>query len=224
MRRILVAGNWKLNGNSHSVVRLASAVVQGARELTEVDIAVCPPYVYLPAVQAQLAGSRVALGAQDASVQDRGAFTGEVSAPMLKDCGCRCVIVGHSERRSLFGEQDQDTAYKFAAVRRQGLMPLLCVGETLDEREQGVTEAVVARQLDAVLALEGAGALTDAVIAYEPVWAIGTGRTATPQQAQDVHAFIRSRIARQDAGVAAKTRILYGGSVKSANAAELFAM
>lgn len=224
MRRILVAGNWKLNGDSQSVVSLASGVVQGARELTRVDIAVCPPYVYLPVVQARLNGSPVMLGAQDVSEQDAGAFTGEVSAPMLKDCGCHCVIVGHSERRSLFGEQDQDTARKFAAARRQGLTPILCLGETLDEREQGVTESVVARQLDAVIALEGVAALADAVVAYEPVWAIGTGKTASPQQAQDVHAFIRRRIAQQDGSVAAKTRILYGGSVKSTNAAELFAM
>ena len=171
-----------------------------------------------------LANSSIAVGAQDVSEQDSGAFTGEVSAPMLKEFGCTCVIVGHSERRALYGEKDDDTARKFAAARKQGLTPILCVGESLEEREQGITEAVVARQLDAVIALEGVTALADAVIAYEPVWAIGTGKTATPQQAQDVHAFIRGKIAVLDASVAEKVQILYGGSVKGSNAAELFAM
>lgn len=224
MRRILVAGNWKLNGSKASIQNLVTAIVAGAESLTEVSIAVCAPYVYLPLTAELLSHSAVALGAQDVSEQDSGAFTGEVSAPMLQEIGCKYVIVGHSERRALFGERDADTARKFAAARRQGLIPILCLGESLAEREAGTTEAVVARQLDAVLDLEGVQALNAAVIAYEPVWAIGTGKTATPAQAQAVHAFIRERIAVLDAAVAAKVQILYGGSVKGSNAAELFAM
>lgn len=224
MRRILVAGNWKLNGNKASIQQLVTSIAAGVSDLTKVSIAVCAPYVYLPLTAELLSSSAVALGAQDVSEQDSGAFTGEVSAAMLLEVGCRYVIVGHSERRSLFGEKDADTARKFAAARKQGLIPILCLGESLAEREAGQTEAVVARQLDAVLALEGVQALNDAVIAYEPVWAIGTGKTASPEQAQAVHAFIRERIAAQDAKVAAKVQILYGGSVKGSNAAELFAM
>ncbi|WP_298610345.1 triose-phosphate isomerase [uncultured Thiothrix sp.] len=224
MRRILVAGNWKLNGNKASIQQLVNSIVTGANELTKVSIAVCAPYVYLPLTAELLGSSAVALGAQDVSEQDSGAFTGEVSAPMLLEIGCKYVIVGHSERRALFGEKDGDTARKFAAARKQGLIPILCLGESLAEREAGQTETVVARQLDAVLELEGVQALSDAVIAYEPVWAIGTGKTATPEQAQAVHAFIRERIAAQDEAVAKKIQILYGGSVKGSNAAELFAM
>ncbi|PIE00469.1 MAG: triose-phosphate isomerase [Thiothrix nivea] len=224
MRRSLIAGNWKLNGSGASVETLVNGILAGAADLSDVSIAVCAPYVYIPQVAQLLQGSSVALGAQDVSEHNAGAFTGEVSAPMLEEFGCQYVIVGHSERRALFGERDEDTAAKFAAARKQGLTPILCVGETLEEREQGVTETVVGRQLDAVIALEGEAALADAVIAYEPVWAIGTGETATPQQAQDVHAFIRSKIAALDAEVADKVQILYGGSVKGSNAAELFAM
>jgi triosephosphate isomerase len=224
MRRPLVAGNWKLNGSGASIEALVKEIVAGAAHLTDVSIAVCAPYVYIPLTAELLKGSSVGLGAQDVSDQAEGAFTGEVSASMLDEFGCRYVIVGHSERRALFGERDEDTAAKFAAARRQGLIPVLCVGESLEEREQGVTEEVVGRQLDAVIALEGVEALSDAVIAYEPVWAIGTGKTATPQQAQDVHAFIRGKLAALNADVAEKVQILYGGSVKGANAAELFAM
>lgn len=224
MRRKLVAGNWKLNGSKASIETLVKGIEAGAVNLNNVSIAVCAPYVYIPMTQTLLSSSQIALGAQDVSEQDAGAFTGEVSAPMLKEFGCTCVIVGHSERRALYGEQDDDTARKFAAARKNGLLPILCVGETLAEREQGITEAVVARQLDAVIALEGVTALADAVIAYEPVWAIGTGKTATPQQAQDVHAFIRGKLAALDADVAANVQILYGGSVKASNAGELFAM
>jgi triosephosphate isomerase len=173
-----------------------------------------------------LQGSVIALGAQDLCEQTgEGAYTGEVSGAMLRDAGCRYVIVGHSERRTIYGEDDQRVAEKFFAARAAGLTPILCVGERLEERERGDTEAVVARQLDAVLNREGgAAALAGAVIAYEPVWAIGTGRTATPEQAQQVHAFIRRRIAGRDRGVADRLQILYGGSVKPGNAAELFAM
>jgi triosephosphate isomerase len=224
MRQKLVAGNWKLNGSKSSIEPLVNSILSGLEGLDNVAVAVCAPYVYIPMTQGLLAGSRIGLGAQDVADQDSGAFTGEVSAPMLNEFGCEYAIVGHSERRALYGEQDADTARKFAAARKHGLKPILCVGETLDEREQGITEAVVARQLDAVIALVGVDALTDGVIAYEPVWAIGTGKTASPQQAQDVHAFIRGKLAILNASVAAKVQILYGGSVKGANAAELFSM
>ena len=185
---------------------------------------VCPPYVYLQEVGRLLRDSAMLLGAQDVCADTHGAFTGEVSATMLKDVGCQCVIVGHSERRLIYREGDQHVARKFAAAQARGLVPILCVGEQLAERETGRTAEVVARQLDAVLELCGVQTLTGAVIAYEPVWAIGTGRNATPEQAQEVHACIRDRIAARDATIAAVTRILYGGSVKASNAAELFAM
>ncbi len=223
MRQTLVAGNWKLNGSLASIDGLLKAVLAGIGEVDNAEVAVCPPYVYLPTVQTMLKNSPVVWGAQDVCDEDSGAYTGEVSAPMLNEFGCKYVIVGHSERRSIYGESDEFTARKFAATRRAGMKPILCVGESLEEREKAVTEQVVARQLDAVIALEGVAALTDCVIAYEPVWAIGTGMTASPQQAQDVHAFIRQRIAAQDASVADKLQILYGGSVKGNNAAELFA-
>jgi triosephosphate isomerase len=223
MRRILVAGNWKLNGSLQSVRQLVADIKAGLGDV-KADVAVCPPYVYIPEVAQLLKGSSLGYGAQDVSDQTAGAFTGEVSAPMLNDFGCKYAIVGHSERRSLYGENDAFTARKFAAARKAGLIPILCVGELLEEREQGITEQVVARQLDAVIQLEGVAALADAVIAYEPVWAIGTGKTASPQQAQDVHAFIRGKIAALDAAIAEKVQILYGGSVKGSNAVELFAM
>jgi triosephosphate isomerase len=224
MRQILVAGNWKLNGSLDSVKQLVSGIMAGAGDTGETRIAVCPPFIYIPLAANLLAGSKIALGGQDISDEDAGAFTGEVSGPMLKDFGCTYAIVGHSERRALYAEDDELVARKFAAARRTGLTPILCVGETLEEREQGVTEDVVARQLDAVIELEGIAALGDAVIAYEPVWAIGTGKTATPDQAQEVHAFIRGKLSGVDEAVAEKVQILYGGSVKGSNAAELFAM
>jgi triosephosphate isomerase len=224
MRQILVAGNWKLNGSKESIKQLISGITAGAADTGDTAIAVCPPFVYIPMVADLLAGSKVVWGSQDVSDQGSGAFTGEVAGDMLGEFDCTYAIVGHSERRSLYAEDDEFTARKFAAARKAGLTPILCVGETLEEREQGVTEAVVGRQLDAVIALEGIGAIGESVIAYEPVWAIGTGKTATPQQAQDVHAFIRGKLAALDAGVAEKVQILYGGSVKGANAAELFAM
>ena len=223
MRRTLVAGNWKLNGSLESVRQLVADIKAGMGDV-KAEVAICPPYVYIPEVAHLLKGSALGYGAQDVSDQTSGAFTGEVSAPMLNDFGCKYAIVGHSERRSLYGEGDEFTARKFAAARKAGLIPILCVGELLEEREQGITEQVVSRQLDAVIQLEGVAALSDAVIAYEPVWAIGTGKTASPQQAQDVHAFIRGKIAALEAAVAEKVQILYGGSVKGSNAAELFAM
>lgn len=185
-------------------------------------VAVCAPYPYLAQLQAELSGTPIAWGAQNVSEQPKGAFTGEVSTSMLKDFGCKYVIVGHSERRSIYGESDELVAKKYMAAQAAGLIPILCVGETLAEREGGVTEQVVARQLDAVIAAAGIESLSGAVVAYEPVWAIGTGKTATPDQAQAVHAFIRGKIAGLNKQVADGLVIQYGGSVKAANAAELF--
>jgi triosephosphate isomerase len=224
MRQPLVAGNWKMNGSLDSIKALVEGIKAGLDSVTTAEMAVCPPFVYIPQVAAMLEGSSIALGAQDVNDRESGAHTGEIAPGMLTDVGCKYAIVGHSERRSIYGESDEFTARKFAAARQAGLVPILCVGELLEEREQGITEQVVSRQLDAIIDLEGVGALGDAVIAYEPVWAIGTGKTASPQQAQDVHAFIRGMIAREDAAVAEKVQILYGGSVKGSNAAELFAM
>jgi triosephosphate isomerase len=190
-----------------------------------VSMLLCPPYVYLPAVREWLQGSPIELGAQNlADKEGSGAYTGEISGSMLRDVGCRYVIVGHSERRALYGETDAVVATKFQAARRAGLVPIVCVGETLEQREAGQTRSVVERQVMAVVAAAGVAAFANAVVAYEPVWAIGTGRTATPEQAQEVHAFIRGMIAARDATIAAGLSILYGGSVKGANARALFAM
>ena len=186
------------------------------------EMAVCPPYPYLGQAQLALQGSPLALGAQSLSEHASGAFTGEVSAAMLLEFGCRYVLVGHSERRALFGETDVVVAAKFAAAQKAGLVPVLCVGETLDERNAGQTALVIARQLSAVLDRVGVAAMASAVVAYEPVWAIGTGVTASPAQAQEVHAAIRAQVAALDAGIAEDLRILYGGSVKPQNAKELF--
>jgi len=226
MRQTLVAGNWKMNGTRSSATDLIGAVKQGMAAVKSARVAVCPPFVYLSEAARLIKDTAIALGGQDICPEvGEGAFTGEVSGAMLRDVGCTCVIVGHSERRTLYGETDAVVAKKFYAALAAGLTPILCVGEQLRERESGATEAVIARQLDAVLAQEGGvAALTKAVIAYEPVWAIGTGKTATPEQAQQVHAFIRGRIAYHDKMVAARVQILYGGSVKAGNAAELFAM
>ena len=223
MRQPLVAGNWEMNGSLESVRELLSGLKAGIGDITKCEVAVCPPYVFIPLAQAELSGTSVVWGGQDLSTEQSGAFTGEVAGSMLTDFGCTYVIVGHSERRTLYGEGDELVARKYAVARAAGLKPILCVGETLKEREKGVTEEVVARQMDALLDLEGVAALADGVIAYEPVWAIGTGMTATPEQAQDVHAFIRKRVAQHDGGVAAGLRILYGGSMKPGNAVELMA-
>ena len=224
MRQPLVAGNWKMNGSTDSVNALIEGLRAGIDTVTTAEMAVCPPYVYIPQVAARLAGTPISYGAQDVSDQEAGAYTGEVAPGMLADIGCKYAIVGHSERRSIYGESDEFTASKFAAARKAGLIPILCVGELLEEREQGITEQVVERQLDAVIDLEGIAAFASAVIAYEPVWAIGTGKTATPDQAQDVHAFIRGKLAGLDKAVADGVRILYGGSMNPGNAAELLAM
>ena len=221
MRRPLVAGNWKMNGSRSGNASLLEGVKAGMGEVKVAEVAVCAPYIYLPQVESLLQGSEVAWGGQDLSTEAGGAYTGEISASMLLDFACSYVIVGHSERREYHAESDQLVARKFAVAREAGLKPILCVGETLDEREQGITEQVVGRQLDAVIELAGASALADGVIAYEPVWAIGTGKTATPEQAQDVHKFIRDRVAAQDAATADAVRILYGGSMKPGNEVEL---
>ncbi|HQU15434.1 MAG: triose-phosphate isomerase [Chromatiales bacterium 21-64-14] len=224
MRRRLVAGNWKLNGTRAGIAALTGGIKAGLGSVGDTEVAVCPTFVHLPRVADLLQGTPVAWGAQDLCDQDEGAYTGEVSGPMLAELGCTYVIVGHSERRNLYGEDDAVVARKFVAARRAGLLPILCVGELLEEREAGVTEQVVARQLTAVLDLAGVGELAHGVIAYEPVWAIGTGKTASPAQAQEVHAFIRGTIAARDDTIAGRLRLLYGGSVKGSNAAELFAM
>ena len=224
MRRKLVAGNWKMFGSLTQNEVLLNAVVAGMTKMPGVDCAVCVPFPYLAQAQQMLHGSPVKWGAQDVHQLDKGAYTGEVAASMLCDFGCRYVLVGHSERRSLYGESSSLVAGKFAAAQKVGLLPILCIGETLEQRESGTTEAVVAEQLDAVVKLLGVQSLRNAVLAYEPVWAIGTGKTATPEQAQAVHAFIRQRVAEHDRQVAQELGILYGGSVKAANAMELFAM
>jgi triosephosphate isomerase len=224
-RRRLVAGNWKMNGSLAHLQALGTAIQGGALTgLDHVQLVLLPPSVYLAEAQRRLGGSGMAWGAQHICEHAAGAFTGEVSATMLREFGCSCVLVGHSERRALYGESDEDVARKFVAASRCGLTPILCVGESLEERERGVTEFVVARQLQAVLDLAGPGAFADAVVAYEPVWAIGTGQTARPEQAQEVHAFIRRHLAAAGGEVAAHLHILYGGSMKLANARELLAM
>ena len=224
MRSKLVAGNWKMNGNLASNQALLKSLIPLLASVTRARCAMCVPYPYLAQTEHILRGQGIAWGAQDVCEYEHGAYTGGVSAGMVADFGCRYVIVGHSERRKLFGDTDAVVAKKFAAVLKADLTPVFCVGETLVERESGVMEQVIARQVDAVIALCGAAALGQAVMAYEPVWAIGTGKTATPQEAQAMHAFIRGRVAEQDMRVADGVPILYGGSVKASNAAQLFAM
>jgi len=224
MRRPIVAGNWKMHGSRAETAALIEELLARCPAAPAATCVICPPFVYLYEAARLLRDSAFSLGAQDVCADTHGAFTGEISAAMLKDVGCGYVIVGHSERRLLYRESDQLVARKFAAAHGKGLVPILCVGEQLADREAARTREVIARQLDAVLELCGAGAFGHGVIAYEPVWAIGTGRNATPEQAQEVHAFIRARIGERDAKIAAATRILYGGSVKAGNAAELFAM
>ena len=223
MRQPLVAGNWKMNGSRASISELLGGLKAGIGQVTTAEVAVCAPAIYLPDTQAQLDGTPIRWGAQDVSVHASGAYTGEIAGSMLKDFGCHYAIIGHSERRAYHGETDEVVAQKFAAARASGLVPILCVGETLEEREQGVTEQVVGRQLDAVVAHCGIEMVGEGVIAYEPVWAIGTGKTASKEQAQDVHAFIRGRLAASSQSVADDMRILYGGSMNPKNAAELVA-
>ena len=223
MRRILVAGNWKMHGTGAMVQELLEGLLAGTENASDVEMAVFPPYPYLAQAQSLLNGSSISWGAQSLSPVSHGAHTGEVSAGMLLDFGCRYVLTGHSERRAIYGESDEDVADRFEAALASGLEPVLCVGETLQERENGETEAVVERQLDAVLDRCGIAGFERAIVAYEPVWAIGTGKTATPEQAQAVHAFIRDKFFSQDDIIAGHLRILYGGSVNGSNAADLFA-
>ena len=224
MRQRLVAGNWKMYGSREFTRALISGLAAEFAGSVPCEVAVCPPSVYLVEAVAAAAGSSILVGAQDVSSEDEGAFTGEVSGAMLADIGCRYAVVGHSERRSLHDESDELVAAKFIAAQRHGLVPILCVGESLAERDAGQTEAVVGRQVGAVVGAAGIEAFSRAVIAYEPIWAIGTGRTATPEQAQAVHAFIRGLLRSENGTIADFIRVLYGGSVKAANAGDIFAM
>jgi triosephosphate isomerase len=224
MRQKLVAGNWKMHGSRAFTRALVAELAEALAGDTTCEVAVCPPFAYLAEAAAAAAGTSILLGAQDVSSHDEGAFTGEVSGAMLADVGCRFAIVGHSERRTLCGESDELVASKFLAAQRHGLVPILCVGESLEEREANRTEAVVGRQLGAVVGAAGIDAFSRAVIAYEPIWAIGTGRTASPEQAQAVHAFIRGLLRAENGTIADFVKVLYGGSVKAANAADIFAM
>jgi triosephosphate isomerase len=221
MRQPMVAGNWKMNGSQASITDLLSGVKQGMSSVSNAEVVMCVPFVYLQQVANEIKDSNVSLGSQNVAKEVAGAFTGEISADMLTDFNCKYAIVGHSERRSLYGETDEIVAEKFIAAQKSNLIPILCVGESLEEREANETENVVARQLNKVLELAGTASFNNAVIAYEPVWAIGTGKTATPEQAQDVHSFIRQSLAAKDAEIASKIRILYGGSMKPTNAVEL---
>ena len=223
MRQRLVVGNWKMHGSLPENQALLEKVAVAAGSLRRVHVVVCVPFPYLTQAQATLAGSKMAWGAQNVSQYPKGAFTGEVSAAMLRELGCRYVIVGHSERRHLFGEDDGTVAMKAKAVLAKDMVPIICIGETLAERERGITEDVIRRQFD-VVAQELGEELKVSVLAYEPVWAIGTGKTATPEQAQSVHAYVRGLLAARGSNLAGVTPILYGGSVKAANAVELFGM
>ncbi len=224
MRKPLIVGNWKMNGSLDDNKALLDGFKAGIGNVKVAEVAVCAPYIYIPDVAEQLTGTPIAWGGQNMSIEAKGAFTGEISTAMLLDFSCKYVIIGHSERRTLYGEDDALVAQKFAVAHKAGLIPILCIGETLDEREKAVTEEVVARQIKAVIDEVGIASLGDGVIAYEPVWAIGTGKTASPDQAQDVHAFIRGQLAAHDKAVADKIRIQYGGSMNAGNAKELLAM
>ncbi len=223
MRRSLVVGNWKMNGNRASAESLAKGIIAGLGS-DHADIAVCVPYVYLPYVAEVVKDTALALGSQNVADQSAGAYTGEISASMLKEVGVTYALVGHSERRSYYGDTDASVAARFKQAQEQGITPVLCVGETLEEREQDKTFDVINEQLDAVIELVGIAAFDSAVIAYEPVWAIGTGKTASDEQAQEVHYYIRQYIAAKDQAIADKIQILYGGSAKPDNAKGLFAM
>ena len=225
MRSALVVGNWKMNGETAANHTLVGALVESIAQqpISGVGIGICPPSVYLDAVGQQLQGSAIVLGAQNLSEHDSGAYTGEVSAPMLKDLGCSVVIVGHSERRSLFHESDAQVAAKTASALRAGLTPIVCVGETLAQRDSGKALDVVTSQLKAAVSTLDADEFERLVVAYEPVWAIGTGKTASPEQAQEVHAHIRAVLEELAGTLGQNVRLLYGGSVNAANAAELFA-
>lgn len=223
MRRPIVAANWKLNGNRSMVNSLVAAVNKHAASAVSVDVVICPPFPYLADSKELIDQNNAFLGAQNSAKETQGAYTGEVSAEMLAEIGCRFVIIGHSERRQYYGESDSVVAEKFVRVQEAGLVPIVCVGESLQQREQDKMEETIIRQVQAVISRAGINNFDDAVVAYEPIWAIGTGETATPDQAQEVHALIRGEFAQQSASIASELRILYGGSVKADNAAELFA-
>jgi triosephosphate isomerase len=223
MRKILVAGNWKMHGSKTMISALLEGLLTGSSADGKADLAVFPSFPYLSLTESILSGSHIQWGGQTLNPNAQGAHTGETSGNMLADMGCRYVLVGHSERRSIYAESDADVALRFKAALDAGLEPVLCVGETLKEREEGQTEAVIGRQLDAVINSAGIDTFGRASIAYEPVWAIGSGLTATPEQAQSVHAFIRDKLASPNGIITDQLRILYGGSVKGSNAAELFA-
>ena len=223
MRRSLVVGNWKMNGTLASSELLAKGIIAGLSD-NNADIAVCVPYIYLPRISELLNGTSLSLGAQNVGDKVSGAFTGEISAAMLSEFNCKYAIVGHSERRTYYGDTNVSVAERFCQAQQQNIIPVLCVGETLEQREQDQTFAVIDAQLDAVINLAGIAAFSTAVIAYEPVWAIGTGKTATDEQAQEVHHYIRQFIAAKDQTIADKIQILYGGSAKPDNAKGLFAM
>ncbi len=225
MRRQMVAGNWKMNGSramADELIRGVTESLRGSGPETAVDVVICPPFTYLERSAALLAGSGMSLGAQNLDIQPSGAFTGEISGEMLKDVGCDYVIVGHSERRALYGESDKRVGEKAKAAVAQGLKAIVCLGETEEERDRGVTADVVTRQLVAVLDEAGGNIFPESLVAYEPVWAIGTGRTASEDEAQEVHALIRELLHSVSSDVADATRILYGGSVKPENASGLF--
>jgi len=223
MRQTLVAGNWKMNGSRESIKILLDGIKAGIADVNNAEMALCCPAVYINDVSNQLADTSIAFGGQDISVHESGAYTGEISGGMWNDFNCKYVIIGHSERRTYHHESDELVAEKFETARKAGLIPLFCIGETLEERESGITENVVSRQINAVIDRLGIDMLGEGVIAYEPVWAIGTGVTASPEQAQDVHAFIRGLVAAKSQSVADKIQILYGGSMNAANASELLA-
>ena len=223
MRKILVAGNWKMHGSKAMVSTLLEGLLAGSAADGKADMAVFPAFPHLSLAEAMLTGSHIKWGGQTLNPNPQGAHTGETSSGMLTDLGCHYVLVGHSERRSIYGESDQDVADRFKVALNAGLEPMLCVGETLEERENDLTESVVGRQIDTVIEACGIDAFSGATIAYEPVWAIGTGLTATPEQAQSVHAFIRDKLSSLNGIIGGQIRILYGGSVKGSNAAELFA-
>ncbi len=223
MRQSLVMGNWKMNGSRSEGLALAKAIAAGLKAGDQ-GLAVCVPYVYLSDVQNAIKDTPLALGAQNIADQEAGAYTGEISALMLKECGCTYALVGHSERRSYYGDTNESVATRFCQAQKQGIVPVLCIGETLEERESDTTFAVIDKQLNAVIDMAGIDSLADSVIAYEPVWAIGTGKTATDEQAQEVHKYIREQIASKSQVVAKNIQILYGGSVKPDNAKAIFAM
>lgn len=228
MRQFLIAGNWKMHGSQKMASELIAAIdtqLQTLPNSREIEVLVCPPAVYLPTAQKSCQGSQIKHGAQNVNANPQGAFTGEVALPMLMEFDCEYVLLGHSERRELFAESDAQIAEKFAACIDDAstVKPVLCIGETLQQRQSGETEALLDRQLDAVLELVGIKGFSNAVIAYEPVWAIGTGETASPEQAQAAHQHIREKLARLDTAIADEVRILYGGSMKPENAPELLA-